>query len=212
MPDSTTRRTRAPRTLKAFVCNWCGTDFQSRAQAPLYCSSSCRERSRYQRDHEKRLTRVQQYRRDNKDKIRAAIAERRKNDPARFSRQRRESYLRHREKRIAEANAYQRANPQVSARSRHKRRGAQGFAISERDLQRSLQRNHGCCAYCGVKLLPWGREHDNSLQWDHVVPIARGGRDSIGNLAPACRFCNCSKNRKTIIEWRVTRTDDRWKN
>jgi 5-methylcytosine-specific restriction endonuclease McrA len=36
---------------------------------------------------------------------------------------------------------------------------------------------------------------------DHVVPIARGGAHSIGNLMPLCGPCNTSKNDMLWIEW-----------
>lgn len=47
------------------------------------------------------------------------------------------------------------------------------------------------CFYCGSKT-----EHV-----DHVIPIARGGRHSIGNLVPACASCNLSKQDKLLMEW-----------
>jgi len=37
---------------------------------------------------------------------------------------------------------------------------------------------------------------------DHVVPLIRGGRHSVGNIIPACRSCNSSKGGKFIIEWK----------
>jgi 5-methylcytosine-specific restriction endonuclease McrA len=35
-----------------------------------------------------------------------------------------------------------------------------------------------------------------------VIPIARGGKHSIGNLVVACKPCNSQKNKRTIQEWR----------
>lgn len=37
---------------------------------------------------------------------------------------------------------------------------------------------------------------------DHVIPIARGGRHAIGNLIPACDWCNKSKGDRLLAEWR----------
>ena len=34
----------------------------------------------------------------------------------------------------------------------------------------------------------------NSFTVDHIVPFARGGSDSLVNLAPACRYCNRRKS------------------
>jgi 5-methylcytosine-specific restriction endonuclease McrA len=37
---------------------------------------------------------------------------------------------------------------------------------------------------------------------DHVVPIAKGGRDEPENVLPACRRCNSSKSASLVFEWR----------
>ncbi len=52
------------------------------------------------------------------------------------------------------------------------------------------------CIYCGSK---------KQIEIDHVIPIARGGRHSIGNLVPACRTCNRSKTDYLVMEWRKKR-------
>lgn len=63
------------------------------------------------------------------------------------------------------------------------------YLVTTKDLSKLMSKP---CFYCGGKA-----EH-----LDHVVPIARGGRHSIGNLLPACRQCNQSKGAKFITEWR----------
>lgn len=54
------------------------------------------------------------------------------------------------------------------------------------------------CAVCG------GLE---DIQADHVVPLARGGTHSEGNLQPLCRRCNSSKGAKFMVEFRQSRPD-----
>lgn len=48
------------------------------------------------------------------------------------------------------------------------------------------------CFYCGA----------DASHVDHVVPRARGGRDDMENLVPACATCNTDKGSKTIGEWK----------
>lgn len=78
----------------------------------------------------------------------------------------------------------------------HRREASQ---FSDADWQRTLHRYRFRCAYCGESGL---------LTMDHVVPISRGGRHSIGNVVPACGPCNFGKHTSLAIEWR-RRLDER---
>jgi 5-methylcytosine-specific restriction protein A len=51
------------------------------------------------------------------------------------------------------------------------------------------------CHYCRR---PTAR---TELTMDHIVPLARGGRSSRGNLVPACKTCNNRKKYLLPIEW-----------
>ena len=53
----------------------------------------------------------------------------------------------------------------------------------------------GVCGYCG-RSTP-ARE----LTMDHVVPIARGGRSTKGNVVPSCKECNNAKKQLLPMEW-----------
>ena len=54
--------------------------------------------------------------------------------------------------------------------------------------------NH--CAYCGEYI----RYED--MQVDHVMPLHKGGADSIDNMLPACRSCNHYKSTLTLEQFR----------
>lgn len=71
----------------------------------------------------------------------------------------------------------------------------------------------GLCAYCGMSLMSDDAVRRNDgrvpsgtsrMVVDHVVPRARGGKDAIGNLAPACSDCNCIKGSRSV-EWLAAR-------
>lgn len=80
------------------------------------------------------------------------------------------------------------------SRRRARLAGSGRYAISQKQKNRSISRNAGKCVYCNER---------PAIEWDHVVPIVRGGRHAIGNLVPACRTCNASKGARTLMEWRI---------
>jgi 5-methylcytosine-specific restriction endonuclease McrA len=66
----------------------------------------------------------------------------------------------------------------------------------------ALKEAWGGCAYCGATGVP--------LQRDCVLPISRGGRYTLDNIAPACRSCNASKWHQEVTAWlRRKRLDER---
>lgn len=52
----------------------------------------------------------------------------------------------------------------------------------------------GICHYCGKKFPP------EELTMDHIVPVARGGRSTRGNVVPACAECNRKKKYLTPVD------------
>ncbi len=52
----------------------------------------------------------------------------------------------------------------------------------------------GLCHYCGEKFPA------DKLTMDHVVPVARGGSSTKGNVVPACAKCNQGKKLLTPVE------------
>lgn len=99
--------------------------------------------------------------------------------------------------RVAEQKrAWRESNKEVErlyASVRRARKKANGiFLVTKKDVKKLLLNS---CFYCdGV-----------ATTIDHVVPIARGGSHSVGNLVPACLSCNLSKGAKLITEWKMSR-------
>lgn len=53
----------------------------------------------------------------------------------------------------------------------------------------------GVCYYCGRP------SPQKELTMDHIVPVARGGKSTKGNLVPACKECNNAKKQLLPMEW-----------
>ncbi len=54
--------------------------------------------------------------------------------------------------------------------------------------------NKGICYYCKKKCPV------EELTMDHIVPIARGGKSTRGNVAPCCKTCNVEKKYYTPVD------------
>lgn len=75
---------------------------------------------------------------------------------------------------------------------RARKLGADSFDLSGEEWNRILEFYDHRCAYCFGAF---------RLEQDHVVPLTRGGNHSAGNIVPACRSCNASKNSRLVSEW-----------
>ncbi|WP_142459764.1 HNH endonuclease [Geodermatophilus aquaeductus] len=107
-------------------------------------------------------------------------------------------YPREARRRREYAMQYLRDNPERMRAIRRRRKGQlrrEALQFTERDWRRLVGRYRGCCAYCG--------KPSAVLHRDHVIPLARDGRHSIGNILPACPPCNASKRTSLLFEWRI---------
>ena len=85
----------------------------------------------------------------------------------------------------------------ISRKSRYARRRKRRMDLVEHDLTAeqwsALKESWNGCAYCGTR--------DQPLQRDCVLPISRGGRYTLDNIAPACASCNSSKCNGEVTAW-----------
>ena len=89
----------------------------------------------------------------------------------------------------ARSNAYKRAvPPQIKRRERQLLRASHAVWYERLALEYSER-----CANCGAM---------NKLVLDHIVPIAKGGRSTYGNLQLLCAECNRIKG-KLVIDCRA---------
>lgn len=78
-----------------------------------------------------------------------------------------------------------------------------GVVRREKDKARKLRKSAwwqrriavGRCYYCKRSVPP------AELTMDHIVPLARGGTSSKGNLVAACKSCNSRKKTMLPLEW-----------
>lgn len=64
------------------------------------------------------------------------------------------------------------------------------------DFARIMAKFEYRCAYCDQPP-PKGER----LEPDHVVPVSKGGPNTVANLLPSCRLCNGSKRDLSLEEW-----------
>jgi 5-methylcytosine-specific restriction endonuclease McrA len=79
-------------------------------------------------------------------------------------------------------------------RRRASLKNAEKRFISSNELKKLLRQP---CFYCNSS---------ERITIDHIVPLSRGGRHSIGNLISACHKCNSVKSARFIMEFRLNKT------
>lgn len=55
------------------------------------------------------------------------------------------------------------------------------------------------CFSCG------GKVNIAASAGDHLIPVVKGGKNSLSNYLPMCRSCNASKGKRDLLEWWVTK-------
>jgi len=174
------------------TCSRCKTDkpLQEFAPTEYRCRECNREGSKeYREKHPERIKAAQErYNKTEKSKARAKRwrdnggaeyqAEWQRNNRDRVAANARRSYYKNIEsKRI-----------RYTENNNRRRDLTRGFVL-KKDLSRLMKQ---LCFVCG----------SNGEHVDHIIPLSRGGRHSIGNLQMLCASCNLSKGNKTMTEWK----------
>lgn len=112
----------------------------------------------------------------------------------------RRSYYKNREKNLIRMRNWQKNNLDFFIFSEGKRRARINdngvYRIISKDIKRL---KNSPCVNCGSY---------EQIQIDHIIPVSRNGRHSIGNLQPLCKFCNLSKGSKFMFEWKKSRENN----
>ena len=69
------------------------------------------------------------------------------------------------------------------------------FVVTENDIQRKIIHQNNECFWCHCKL--------DKMHIDHVIPLAKGGVHSIGNIVISCPECNSSKSDKLPVYFKL---------
>src|SRR3990167_9758704 len=88
---------------------------------------------------------------------------------------------------------YRAANLEKLAARNHRRRAQKagnGGSFTAAEWIDLCDQFGGRCLACGAT--------DRTLTVDHVVPVSKGGSNSIENLQPLCQSCNAHKGTKTV--------------
>ena len=116
----------------------------------------------------------------------------------------REHYHAHKKARIASDRRYKHTFMgwlnNVAARHavRAKAAGVES-TLTGQELYEKLVETKSHCVYCGDKLT---RQYGpRELNWDHVIPMAKGGNNDAPNVVPSCQRCNSDKGERTPDEW-----------
>jgi 5-methylcytosine-specific restriction endonuclease McrA len=118
-------------------------------------------------------------------------------DRRRVQRERRKAYLKKWHRQNGQASRiWNRQNPESATAFRQSAR-TQALhtpinSLTAEEWGWLLSRYDHRCAYCGLPA--------NRLSPDHIVPLARGGHNTLSNIAPACEACNQRKNDRTPDE------------
>lgn len=170
-------------------------------------------RARYYADNrDKVLERSARYYADNRDEARGVRA-RYQADNRDKARERSARYYAENtdnvRKRVAQ---YQADNPDKKRAKDHRRRARKRAAEGTHtaaEMREQFTRQKGVCYYCDCKLIhPFEPKPKTTVKrvahWEHIIPLARGGRNSLDNLVWACANCNLSKNDKLLgVEWKA---------
>lgn len=169
------------------------------------------QRAHYLRTREKQIAAAMRWQKENPERAREIAREAYHRafarDPERFRRRSRDTYARNPQRAFGYTYAWRKRNPErVRAierryRQRHpekqrhweklrraRRLGAEGsHTLSE--WRAKVKAYEGRCHWCHETI-------QGKPTKDHLIPLAKGGADDIGNVVPACLRCNASKGAK----------------
>jgi 5-methylcytosine-specific restriction endonuclease McrA len=173
---------------------------QYRAKEREYVEANKAHYQELKRSHQKAYPEkyedsLRKYRETHREEINTKARERRQQDLEHY----REIGRKSRDKYAEERNTYQRGYGKANrdkltlfTNIRRARKLAVGGSYTDKEWQSLKAFYDYKCLCCGK------REPEIRLTRDHVIPLTKGGTDSIDNVQPLCARCNSKKNNKHI--------------
>ena len=157
-----------------------------------YCAECKKaDASHYQKEnYDKVYARIKRWEKENIDKVRAYNRAWKKRNPEKVKA---DSLNRKYDKEYP--RRWRAANPEKSRNIINRRRAKMRnlpSTLTVREWIQLLELFDNACAYCGKT---------GELHQDHFIPVVLNGGYVMGNIIPACQFCNQSKNATHPKEW-----------
>lgn len=148
------------------------------------------QRKSYNKNIDSRRARNKQRRIDNGEEIRAKEREVYAIPGNRMKR--RNKYLNNIDKHLAQNREYKKSHllgHRINEQNRRAKKLGNGGIFTENEFLAVCDLFGNKCTCCGCTV---------NITADHVIPLIKGGRNTIDNIQPLCLSCNCSKGSKTI--------------
>lgn len=186
------------------TCTKCGqikpySEFNNRKASPDGKQPKCREcehiaqREYNAKNSERNVARATAWNKINKEQRKIISQGYVKRNPERRRETSRNNHLKNRDRRNAQTRLNRLANSDRARSYVLARRGRIKASAKLVTVKEIAKMYASVCTYCGSS---------DKIEIDHIVPLSKGGRHSIGNLTPACRVCNASKGNKFLTQWR----------
>ncbi len=75
-------------------------------------------------------------------------------------------------------------------------------SFTREEWDQKLAEFNFCCAYCSISIV------DKPVA-EHMIPLSRGGSNTIDNIVPSCWSCNAHKRTKTSDEYLLSRSAEK---